>query len=73
VLKVFPKNPGIVFKFDKLLKDAGFLFKKSKPKTFEEITSLKKMKLDGILRVFGLVMICFTTKNKRLSLKNIYL
>ena len=42
ILKVFPKKPEEAVNFERLLKQAGFVFRKSRPKTFEEITSIKK-------------------------------
>ena len=42
ILKVFPSRPEEAVNFDRLLKQAGFIFKKSRPKTFEEITAIKK-------------------------------
>ncbi len=70
VLKIFPKNPDIVFKFDKLLKDAGFLFNKSNPKTFEKITSIKnnevRWDINGVWIGYDLF------QNKKKNLKCIY-
>ncbi len=42
VLKVFPKKPQEAVRFEKMLNNAGIIFKKSRPKTFEEITGIKK-------------------------------
>ncbi len=42
ILKILPKKPSEAVRFERLLKKAGFIFKKNRPKTFEEITFIKK-------------------------------
>lgn len=41
MLKVFPEKPEEAVLFDRLLKEAGIVFRKSFPKTFEEISLIK--------------------------------
>ncbi|HDD70780.1 MAG TPA: hypothetical protein ENF94_01315 [Candidatus Woesearchaeota archaeon] len=65
MLKVFPEEPDEAITFERLLKEAGFIFNKSEPKTFEEISVVKGKEVRWDIKGVWIGYDLFHTKEQR--------
>lgn len=65
VLKILPNKPQEALKFEKMLNKAGFIYKKSRPRTFEEIIRIKKNEIRWAIKGVWIGYDLFHTKMQR--------